>query len=69
VLMLERRGFLSRAPGQARSIRVLIPLEDLPHLEDRSGSSQKHSERVVAERERFGPAQRFEIPADPVKHC
>jgi repressor LexA len=33
VLTLERRGFISREPGQARSIRVLIPRQELPHLE------------------------------------
>ncbi len=33
VLTLERRGFIERIPGQPRSIRVLLPKEDLPALE------------------------------------
>ena len=33
VLTLERRGLIERTPGQARSIRLLIPREELPDLE------------------------------------
>jgi Mn-dependent DtxR family transcriptional regulator len=33
VLTLEANGFIERVPGQGRSIRLLIPLEDLPDLE------------------------------------
>ncbi len=32
VLTLERRGFIRRVPGQARSITLLIPPESLPPL-------------------------------------
>ena len=32
VLMLERRGFIRRVPGQARSIALIIPAEQLPPL-------------------------------------
>ena len=32
ILRLERNGFISRVPGQARSIQVLVPPEDLPVL-------------------------------------
>ena len=32
VLALESRGFIQRIPGQSRSIRVLIPREQLPDL-------------------------------------
>ena len=32
VLTLERRGFISRVPGQARSITLLIASESLPAL-------------------------------------
>ena len=32
VLTLERRGFIRRVPGQARSITLIIPLESLPQL-------------------------------------
>ncbi|HLG17046.1 MAG TPA: SOS response transcriptional repressor [Blastocatellia bacterium] len=32
VLTLERRGFIQRVPGQARSITVIIPPESLPLL-------------------------------------
>jgi len=37
VLMLENRGFIERQPGQARSIRLLLPWEQLPDLEERLG--------------------------------
>lgn len=32
VLTLERRGFIRRVPGQARSITVVVPPESLPPL-------------------------------------
>jgi DNA-binding MarR family transcriptional regulator len=32
VLMLERRGFIRRVPGQARSITVIVAPESLPPL-------------------------------------
>ncbi len=32
VLTLERRGFIRRVPGQARSITLMIPPESLPAL-------------------------------------
>lgn len=33
VLRLERNGFISRTPGAARSIQVLLPVDELPNLE------------------------------------
>ena len=33
VLTLERKGFISREPGKARSIKVLLTPAQLPHLE------------------------------------
>ena len=32
ILRLERHGWIERTPGQARSIRVLVPPEELPPL-------------------------------------
>jgi repressor LexA len=32
ILMLERKGLISRTPGVARSVRVLVPKEKLPEL-------------------------------------
>jgi DNA-binding MarR family transcriptional regulator len=32
VLTLERRGFIRRVPGQARSITLMVPPESLPPL-------------------------------------
>lgn len=32
ILTLEKRGFIERTPGQARSIRLLISREELPDL-------------------------------------
>lgn len=33
VLRLEARGLIARVPGQARSIRLLLPVGELPELE------------------------------------
>ena len=33
ILRLEQKGLIERTPGEARSIRVLIPPDDLPPLE------------------------------------
>jgi DNA-binding MarR family transcriptional regulator len=33
IMTLERRGLIARTAGVARSIRLLVPLEDLPDLE------------------------------------
>ena len=33
IITLERRGFIRRVPGQARSITVIVPPESLPLLE------------------------------------
>ena len=33
ILTLERRGFIRRVPGQARSIVLLVPPESLPPLQ------------------------------------
>ena len=32
VLMLEKKGLIHRTPGEARSIKVLVPAQDLPRL-------------------------------------
>ncbi len=32
ILTLERRGLITRVPGEARSIRLKLPPEQLPHL-------------------------------------
>jgi DNA-binding MarR family transcriptional regulator len=33
VLTLEKRGFIERVPGRPRSIRVLVPAEEVPPLQ------------------------------------
>jgi len=33
ILRLEAQGFIARTPGEARSIRILIPPDELPELE------------------------------------
>jgi len=32
ILKLEQNGLIERTPRQARSIQVLVPYKDLPHL-------------------------------------
>lgn len=34
VLTLEARGLIERVPGKPRSIRVLVPAEELPPLQE-----------------------------------
>ena len=33
ILTLERNGLIGRTPGQARSIRLLVPKEEIPQLD------------------------------------
>jgi len=33
ILSLEKNGLITRMPGQARSIRILLPRHELPDLE------------------------------------
>jgi len=33
IVTLERRGLIRRTPGQARSIEVLVPLNEIPSLD------------------------------------
>ena len=33
ILTLEQKGLISRVPGQARSIRLLVPASEIPRLE------------------------------------
>lgn len=41
VLTLERRGFIRRVPGQARSITLTVPPESLPLLKRPQGRASK----------------------------
>lgn len=41
VLTLERRGFIRRVPGQARSITLTVPPESLPILKRPQGRASK----------------------------
>lgn len=51
VLTLERNGLVTRAPGQARSIKVAVPVNELPPLEilepggGKAGSTPSRKER------------------------
>lgn len=33
ILTLEKKGFITREPGMARSIRIKVPADELPCLE------------------------------------
>ena len=54
ILTLERRGLISRTPGQARSIRLAIPYETLPPLQ--SGSVSASTRLPARQTERSQPA-------------
>ena len=40
VLKLEERGFITREPGKSRTIRVLVPSDQLPYLKERSSQDR-----------------------------
>ena len=42
VLTLERRGFIRRVPGQARSVTLIVPPESLPPLRRPQDRVSKH---------------------------
>ena len=54
ILTLERRGLISRTPGQARSIRLAMPYETLPPLQ--SGSVSASTRLPVRQTEGRQPA-------------
>ena len=47
VVTLERRGLIERKPGQARSMRVLLPATDIPDL---AGGRTRLQEGSVVEK-------------------
>lgn len=42
IVTLERNGFISRLPGQARSIQLLVSAEDLPALQPIKTSAARY---------------------------
>ncbi len=52
VVTLEKRGLISRIPGQARSIQVLVPVDELPPLEapkEKTGNTYVRMSRTQKE--------------------
>lgn len=39
ILKLEQKGLISRVPGQARSIGLMVPAQELPILKAREGAA------------------------------
>ena len=59
ILTLEKNGFISRVPGQARSIRVLLSRQDLPDLEqNRPAREGQNSGTDVIRKEQIVPKGR-----------
>jgi hypothetical protein len=60
IVTLERKGLISRVAGQARTIRVLVPRDELPELEatEASVSRPKQQRMWVRETLPHGPARR-----------
>ena len=50
ILKLEQKGLISRVPGQARSIRLLIPAQELPILKDRERADPTTPRNVFSTR-------------------
>jgi DNA-binding MarR family transcriptional regulator len=42
IVELERRGFVSRVPGQSRTIQVTVPEDDLPRLQPIKTSAARY---------------------------
>lgn len=42
IVTLERNGLISRVPGQARSIQLLVPAENLPPLQPIKTSAARY---------------------------
>ncbi len=53
VLRLEEKGFLSRIPGQARSIRLLVDPDTIPRLRDPRAAGDRTTE--ISEPPAAGP--------------
>ncbi len=52
VVTLEKHGLISRIPGQARSIQILVPAEELPSLEapgEKAGNTYVRMSRAQKE--------------------
>lgn len=49
VLILERRGFIRRVPGQARSITLIVSTESLPKLKPIQVSAGRAGRRMKEE--------------------
>lgn len=47
VLQLEMRGLISREPGKPRSIRVLLPPEELPDLQERDHGRAAQADKTA----------------------
>lgn len=60
VLRLEQRGFISREPGKARTIQVLVPPDALPYLEERR-------QTVSARRPTKAPVYQIRVDLDDSK--
>ena len=41
VIKLDKRGFITREPGKPRTIRVLVPPDQLPYLKERSPQGRR----------------------------
>jgi len=47
VIMLEKRGLITRTPGQARSIRIVLPPEQLPNYEAPAATASAKLEFIL----------------------
>ncbi len=62
LLALERRGFISRVPGQARSVKLLMPRERLPELESQMPDKRLQNDATFG-RQRRCRGLRFICPS------
>jgi len=71
VLRLAKKGLISREPGEARSIRVLVDAEELPVLKERNMAKKRKSSKGLIYQIQVTLAgieppiwRRFQVPGD-----
>jgi hypothetical protein len=63
VLKLEELGFISREPGKARTIQVLVAPEELPILRDRRGTTAKKTVNTASK----GPIYQIKVTLNGIR--
>lgn len=63
IVRMHKRGLIDRTPGQARSIRVLVPDDEIPQLEDKTTPQAPARPLSRKQKEETYFAVSFSVPA------